>query len=155
MWEFTRRFCKAAKSDHGILLHLDSKTRTEIDEFSMAGLVGIKTDGYIVVVPYPQRAVESVTSDSVREIAKGLGWRSECRTVGYDELQSYSEVLAGTLVPIKSIARKSTDDMLSFDGGSGDPGPCCARLLSILRGIQQGMIEDRFGWCGKVTEVEG
>ena len=35
------------------------------------------------------------------------------------------------------------------------PGPCCAKLLSILKGIQQVKIEDRFGWCRKVTEVKG
>ena len=158
-----RHIEKAGESNHGILLHLDSKTRTEIDEFSMSGFVGIKIDeeendsGYRVVVPYPKRAIESVTSDSVCEIAKDLGWRTERRAVGYEELPGFSEVLAvgtaGTLVPIKSITRKSTDDVFSFNGDSDEPGPCCAKLLSILKGIQQGKLEDRFHWCRKVTEV--
>ena len=130
----------------------------------MAGFVGIikmhRDRGYYtVIVPDPKRAIESVISDSVCKIAKSLGWRTERRTVRYDELSSYSEVLAvgtaGTLVPIKSITRRSTNDMLSFNDGSDEPGPCCARLLSIRKGIQQGKIEDRFGWCTKVTEVDG
>lgn len=156
-----RHIEKAKESDHGILLHLDSKTRTEIDEFSMSGIVGIKMDedtGYNVVVPYPKRVIESVTSDSVCEIAKDLGWKTERRTVRYEELPSYSEVLAvgtaGTLVPIKSITRMSTDDVFSFNGGCDEPGPCCAKLSSILKGIQQGKMEDRFGWCRRVTEVK-
>ena len=144
-----RHIEKASASDYGILLHLDSKTRTEIDEFSMSGFVGIKMDGdgdrdssYTVVVPYPKRVIESVTSDSVCEIARDLGWRTERRTVRYEELPSYGEVLAvgtaGTLVPRRSITRKSTNDMFSYNGGSDEPGPCCAKLLSILKGIQQG-----------------
>ncbi|KAK3172898.1 hypothetical protein OEA41_006224 [Lepraria neglecta] len=72
---------KASASDYGILLHLDSNTPTEIDEFSMSGFVGIKMGGdgdssYTVVVPYPKRVIESVTSDSVCEIARDLGWRT-------------------------------------------------------------------------------
>ena len=156
-----RHIEKASESNHGILLHLDSKTRTEIDEFSMSGFVGIKIDedsGYNVVVPYPKRVIESVASDSVCEIAKYLGWGTERRTVRYEELPSYSEVLAvgtaGALVPIKSITRKSTNDVFSFNGDSDEPGPCCAKLLSILKGIQQGKLDDRFQWCRKVTEVK-
>ncbi|KAL8924878.1 MAG: hypothetical protein Q9208_003761 [Pyrenodesmia sp. 3 TL-2023] len=171
-----RHIEKARDSDYGILLHLDSKTRTEVDEFSMSGFVGIKThddesrngrngsnsssSSYTVVVPYPTRAIESVTSDSVCEIAeKLLGWSVERRAVDYEELPSYSEVLAvgtaGTLVPIKSITRKSTHDVFSYTGSFDDkPGPCCAMLLSLLKGIQQGRMEDRFGWCRKVTEVD-
>lgn len=158
-----RHIQKAGESDYGILLHLDSATRTEVDEFSMSGFVGIKKDGegsFSVVVPYPKRAIESVTSDSICEIAKDLGWRMECRIVRYEELPSFSEVLAvgtaGTLVPIESITRKSTNDVFSYDRGSDGlgPGPCCAKLLSILKGIQQGKIKDRFDWCRKVVEVK-
>lgn len=127
----------------------------------MSGFVGIMTDedsGYKVVVPYSKRVIESVTSDSVCEIAKDLGWMTERRTVRYEELSNYSEVLAvgtaGTLVPIKSITRKSTNDVFSFSDDSDEPGPCCAKLLSILKGIQQGKLEDQFDWCRKVTEVK-
>lgn len=146
-----RHIEKARASDYGILLHLDSKTRMEVDEFSMSGFVGIKThdqDGnsgnsssYTVVVPYPTRAIESVTSDSVCEIAlKLLGWGVERRAVDYEELPSFSEVLAvgtaGTLVPIKSITRESTHDVFSYTGSfDNKPGPCCAKLLSLLKGI--------------------
>ncbi|RYC61750.1 hypothetical protein CHU98_g4458 [Xylaria longipes] len=156
----------AGTSDYSILLHLDSKTRTEIDEFSMSGFAGIKanlnengntTGTYTVVVPTPTRIIESVTSDSICEIARDLGWKTERRTVRYDELPTFTEVLAvgtaGTLVSIKSITRKSTGDVFSYNNQTDERGPCCAKLLSILKDIQQGSVEDCFGWCTKVDEV--
>ncbi|KAI1192917.1 branched-chain amino acid aminotransferase II [Nemania serpens] len=161
-----RHINAASASDYSILLHLDSKTRTEIDEFSMSGFVGIKTnpdeDGngtitYTLVVPTPTRTIDSVTSDSISQIAEDLGWKTECRTVRYDELPTFTEVLAvgtaGALVPIKSITRKSTGDVFSYNDESDEHGPCGARLLSILKDIQQGNIEDRFGWCTRVVDV--
>ncbi|RYP67920.1 hypothetical protein DL771_006953 [Monosporascus sp. 5C6A] len=157
-----RHIENAGATNYGILLHLDSKTRTEIDEFSMSGFVGIKKDpkkdgSYTVVVPYSKRIIESVTSDSICEISEDLGWKVECRTVLYNELAAYDEVLAvgtaGTLVPIKSITRKSTGDVYSYNNASDQPGPCCSKLLSILKGIQQGTLADRFGWCRKVNDV--
>lgn len=144
----------------GILLHLDSQTRTEIDEFSMAGFVGIRKNGdsFTLIVPEEKRTILSVTSDSVCEIAKDLGWDVEHRAVKYGELPSFSEVLAvgtaGMLVPIKSITRKSTGDVIEYNSGSAEPGPNCAKLLDILKGVQMGKIEDKFGWCTNVTEVK-
>jgi len=154
------RHIEGAKPEYGILLHLDAATRTEIDEFSMSGFVGIKKDGerYTVVVPVLKRAIESVTSDSVCELAKEAGWAVEHRTVKYEELPEFSEVLAvgtaGMLVPIKSITRKSTGDVFTYNGGSSEPGPCCAKLLADLKAVQMGAAEDKFGWCTEVTEVK-
>jgi branched-chain amino acid aminotransferase len=81
---------KARNEGFGITLHLDSRTRTVIDEFSTSGFVGVKREGeqYTVVVPDSKNAIESVTSDSVCEIAKSFGWKFECRPITYDELPS-------------------------------------------------------------------
>ncbi|KAI1359954.1 branched-chain amino acid aminotransferase [Xylaria arbuscula] len=152
----------ASASEYGILLHVDSKTRTEIDEFSMAGFIGIRADpekagSYILAVPLGLRTIESVTSDSVCRIAQDLGWKTERRAVKCDELPEFEEVLAaGTasgLVPVRSISRRSTGEVVTYNGDSEEPGPCCAKLLSILKSIQQGDVEDRFGWCHRVTSV--
>ncbi|KAL9605880.1 MAG: hypothetical protein Q9179_000944 [Wetmoreana sp. 5 TL-2023] len=143
-----------------ILLHLDSKRRTEIDEFSISGFVGIRMDEgscYTVVVPYPKRVIESVTSDSVCEVARDSSWRTERRILRYGELPNFAEILAvgttGTVVPVKSITRKSTSDMFLFNGGADEAGPCCTELLSNLKGIKQEKIEDKFRWCRKIAEV--
>jgi len=152
---------KAREEGYGITLHLDSKTRSEIDEFSTSGFIGIKKDGELVtlVVPDSKCVIDSVTSDSVLEIARSLGWKTEKRSIKYEELPSFSEVLAaGTaaaLVPIKSITRKSRDETFSYiEATSEEPGPFCIKLLTTLKGIQTGKIKDTFGWNSRVEQVD-
>ncbi len=135
---------KARNEGYGITLHLDSKTRTEIDEFSTSGFIGVKKEGenITLVVPDSKNVIASVTSNSCLEIAKSLGWKTEIRSVSfllshsplsrsalaesalirpkikYEELASFSEVLAaGTaaaLVPIKSITRNSRNETFKY-----------------------------------------
>lgn len=149
---------KAKKEGFGITLHLDSQTRTVIDEFSTSGFVGVKEDGgqYTVVVPDSKQVIKSVTSDSVCEIAKSLGWRVECRPITYDELSSFAEVMAaGTaaaLLPIKSITMRSKNEKILYRDGSDEYGPVCLKLLTTLQGIQLGKIKDTFGWLEYVSE---
>ncbi|TVY41107.1 putative branched-chain-amino-acid aminotransferase [Lachnellula occidentalis] len=152
---------KARNEGYGITLHLDSKTRTEIDEFSTSGFIGVKTQGEetTLVVPDSKCVIASVTSDSCLEIAKSKGWKVEKRSIKYEELPEFSEVLAaGTaaaLVPIKSITRTSCNQTTSYiKDDSEEPGPVCMELLRVLQGIQQGKLEDTFGWTSKVSQVD-
>lgn len=151
---------KARNEGFGITLHLDSKTRTVIDEFSTSGFVGVRQEGdkFVVVVPDSKSVIDSVTSDSVCEIAKSLGWMVEKRPIPYEELPSFTEVMAaGTaaaLVPIKSITMRSRNDKFLFQDGGDKPGPACVKLLTTLKGIQQGKIEDSFGWLDFVEETK-
>ena len=153
---------KAKREGFGITLHLDSKTRSEVDEFSTSGFIGVKKradGGVTLVVPDSKNVIKSVTADSACEIAKSLGWQVECRSIKYEELHEFAEVLAaGTaaaLVPIKSITMRSKGDKFVYKGGSEEPGDVCVKLLTTLKGIQQGKIEDRFGWLDFVKEVKG
>lgn len=152
---------KAGKEGYGITLHLDSKTRTAIDEFSTSGFIGVKRSGgqITVVVPDSRSAIKSVTSESVCEIAKSFGWEVEKRVVTYDDLKDFDEVMAaGTaaaLVPIKSITMKSKGDTFEYKGMDGEPGPVVVKLLTTLKGIQQGKIKDTFGWLHEVQEPKG
>lgn len=149
---------KAKAEGFGITLHLDSQTRTVIDEFSTSGFIGVKESHgrYTLVVPDSKNVIQSVTSDSVCEIAQSLGWGVDRRPVAYEELPSFSEVMAaGTavaLVPIKSITMRSKNDKFVYREGSDKPGPACEKLLSTLKGIQQGIIKDSFGWLDYVIE---
>lgn len=156
------KWSEAAKSQgFGITLHLDSQTRTEIDEFSTSGFLGVKKAGEqtTIVTPDSKNIIKSVTSDSICEIAKSFGWLVERRTIEYRELSSFSEVIAaGTaaaLVPIKSITMKSRQDRFTYQGGSGEPGPVYSALLSTLKGIQQGKIQDSFGWLDMIQQPTG
>lgn len=128
------RWSEQAKNEgFGITLHLDSKTRTEIDEFSTSGFIGVKQEGddYTLVVPDSKSVIKSVTSTSIYQIAESLGWKVECRSIKYEELPSFTEVMAaGTaaaLVPVRSITMRSRNDKFTYQGGSADPGPACLK----------------------------
>lgn len=146
---------KARAEGYGITLHLDSRTRSEIDEFSTSGFIGIKEvgqDNYELVVPDSKQVIESVTSESVCELARSFGWTVAKRPIKYEEIRAFDEVMAaGTaaaLVPIKSITMRSRNDKFTYL--DEEPGPLCMKLLTTLQGIQRGKIEDTFGWCSKV-----
>ena len=78
---------KARSEGFPITLHLDSQTRSEIEEFSTSGFVGFHRveDGEnaetTVVVPDSKNIVDSVTSDSIQQLARSLGWAVEQRAV--------------------------------------------------------------------------
>lgn len=151
---------KAKNEGFGITLHLDSKTRTVVDEFSTSGFVGIKKDGdqYTLAVPNSKSVIKSVTSDSVCRIAESFGWKVECRPITYEELPTFTEVIAvGTaaaLVPVKSITMRSRNEKFTYQNGASKPGPACVKLLNTLKTIQQGKIRDEFGWLDLVKEVQ-
>lgn len=149
---------KARKEGFGITLHLDSRTRTEIDEFSTSGFVGVKQNGesFSMAVPDSKNVIKSVTSDSICQIAKSLGWTVEKRPILYDELPEFTEVMAaGTaaaVVPIKSITMRSRGDKFTYQNEKDEPGPACIKLLTTLKGIQQGKIKDTFGWLDYIAQ---
>lgn len=62
---------------------------------------------------------------------------------------------AATLVPIRSITRRSTNDKFSYlPDGSNEPGPIFSKMLVALKGIQLGKIKAPDGWTITVTEVD-
>lgn len=78
--------------------------------------------------------------------------------IAYEEIKSFDEVLAaGTaaaLVPIKSITLESKGDKITYPTASQEPGPICVKLLTTLKGLQQGKIEDKKNWLFKVEKPE-
>jgi branched-chain amino acid aminotransferase len=85
---------KAHKDGYGITLHLDSKTRTVVDEFSTSAFIGVKRDGEKIklVASNSRTAIKSVTGDSILKIGESFGWETEAREVC---LQCSFEVRAG------------------------------------------------------------
>ncbi|KAJ5963963.1 Branched-chain amino acid aminotransferase II [Penicillium vulpinum] len=144
---------RARREGFGITLHLDSATRTEVDEFSTSAFIGVKRDGDHITVIQPDslNAIDSVTAASVLEIACTLGYRVEKRRVAYEELRDFDEVIAaGTaaaLVPVGSITMQSRGDKFEYHCGSQkEGGEICIKLLQTLRGMQSGTVEDTLGW---------
>lgn len=175
---------RARAEGYGINLHLDSSTRTEIDEFSTSGFIGAIADGegnVTLVVTDSKNVIDSVTSQSILEIGTSFGWKVEKRPIKYSELPDFSEVMAaGTaaaLVPIRSITRKlSSSDPKSLattvkqhprldvnvdqetvtyiPTSQQDAGYICKKLLSQLQGIQLGKVKDEFSWNHVVSEAD-
>ncbi|RPB22985.1 branched-chain amino acid aminotransferase II [Terfezia boudieri ATCC MYA-4762] len=149
----------AYKKGYGITLHLDSGTRTYIDEFSTSGFLALRNptapgEKHTLIIPDSNSVIKSVTSDSAAQIAaKRLGWNVEVRKVHYNEIPTFTEVFAaGTaagLLPIKSIELKSQNMKKVFCEGD-EPGPGYKQLSDILKGIQRGLVADKDGWCSTV-----
>lgn len=153
---------KARDAGYGITLHLDSKTRSVVDEFSTSGFIGAHVRGendVTIVVTDSKNVIQSVTSDSICEIAKSFGWKVEVRPIPYEEIPKFTEIMAaGTaaaLVPIKSITMNSKNDKFTYRDGSDEVGPICDKLITTLKGIQSMKIKDSFGWLDVVQEVPG
>ena len=81
---------KARAEGYGITLHLDSKTHSEVDEFSTSGFIGAvvnEEDGDVtLVVPDSKAVIDSVTSSSIQDIGRSFGWKVEKRAVRSDVL---------------------------------------------------------------------
>ncbi|KAH7051103.1 aminotransferase [Macrophomina phaseolina] len=147
---------KAKQMGFDFLLHLDSKTQSEVEEFSWSAFVGVRRsseEDATIVLSDSSAIVQSITADCVSELAKSFGWKVERRPVDFDELKNFAEVLAvGTaagITPVSSIHRPSTGTIFRFDA----EGLCYRKLWSALLGIQRGTEADRFGWCSRVCAV--
>ncbi|KAF4976725.1 hypothetical protein FZEAL_6640 [Fusarium zealandicum] len=73
----------------GVLLHVDSKTQSYIDEFSTAAFIGVlgcpnEKEGEeppTVVIAHSAAVIDSITSDSVAKLAQSFGWKVDKRLV--------------------------------------------------------------------------
>jgi branched-chain amino acid aminotransferase len=78
-----------------------------------------------LVVADSKNVIKSITSNSVQQIARDLGWEVEVRPINFEECKEFDEVMAaGTaaaLVPIKSITRKSTNTKIEYKYGDENP----------------------------------
>ena len=147
---------KAKSEGYGITLHMDSRTGTEVDEFSTSGFIGVKKDGdgFVLAIPDSKNVIKSVTATSACQIAESFGWKVEKRQILYEELSEFSEVMAaGTaaaLVPLKSLTMKSKNQKFTYDA----PGPAFTKLLDRYKAIQQGKVKDPFGWLDIVEDPQ-
>lgn len=139
---------KARQAGYPITLHLDSKTRTHIDEFSTSNFLGLKEAGgkTMLVVPESSSILKSVTTKSVIELARSFGWTVEKRAVPLAEVSEFSEIMsvgtAAVISPIKSVTYQGKK-LVQL---SEECGPGSQKVLKALRAIQTGDSEDTFGW---------
>ena len=138
---------KAKKEGWPVELYLDAKTHKYIEEFATSG---ITKDG-TYVTPDSCSVLPSVTNMSLKQCAKDLGIKVECRQIPYSELKKFKAVAAlGTAVvitPVWEITRGKEVIKIS------DPDvvhPTLQKLYDTVQGVQYGRLADKHGWCFEV-----
>ena len=138
---------RAKKEGFSTVLFVDSKENKYIDEAGPANFFGIKGNNYIT--PDSKTILPSVTNKSLRVLAEDMGMTVEHRPVLVEELEGFDEVgacgTAAVISPIKRIVDRKTGKEYNYCC-DGEAGPISTKLYKTLKGIQEGEIEDKFGW---------
>jgi len=147
-----RAIMKARELGYSNTLFLDAREKKYIDECGPANFFGIKGNTYIT--PKSESILGSITNKSLMQIAESLGMKVEVRPVPVDELLEFDEVgacgTAAVISPIGKIVDTGTQKVYEYCK-NGEPGVQTMKLYKQLTGIQQGDVEDTFGW---MTVVE-
>lgn len=106
----------AKKAGFAITLHLDSATRTQIDEFSTSNFLAIKkqtdpSQPKTLVVPTSESILKSVTTKTIIQIAEDFGWTVERRAILFQEVKDgvFEEVAAcGTAAAVSHAGAAPT-----------------------------------------------
>ena len=141
---------KAKHNGWPVELYLDAKSHKYVEEFATSNFAGISRDG-AYVTPDSKSVLPSVTNMSLKQCAKDLGIKVECRPIPYTEIKKFQAVAAlGTAVvitPVWEITRNK--DVIKVS----DPEtvhPTLQKLYDRVQGIQYGLIADKHGWCFEV-----
>jgi len=135
-----------AKAQHfPIVLFLDPKTRTYVDEFTTSNFLAITKDGKYVTT-LSESILPSVTNDSLMTVAQDLGMPAERRKVAAAELEDFAEVAAcGTAVVVTPVGKIVYGDKV-IDYGWTEIGPMLKKLYDEMTGIQYGERPDKHNW---------
>lgn len=126
-------------------IYLDPATHSCVDEAGAANFFGIKNNTY--VTPESSSILPSITNLSLCALAEDMGLKVERRPIPVSELAEFSECAAcGTAAVISPIgAINDRDSGKTYSYGT-EAGPVSKKLYETLRGIQDGTVEDKFGW---------
>lgn len=138
---------RAKKEGFSTVLFVDSKENKYIDEAGPANFFGIRGKSYIT--PDSITILPSITNMSLRTLAADMGMNVEHRPVLVEELDTFDEVgacgTAAVISPIKRIVDRQTGKEYTYCC-EGKAGPISTRLYNTLKGIQEGELEDKYGW---------
>lgn len=134
-------------------MYLDAATRTKVEETGGANFLFVTKDGK-VVTPKSNSILPSITRRSLMIVAKEyLGLEVEEREVFFDEVKDFAECgLCGTAAVISPVGKiVDHGKEICFPSGMAEMGPVTKKLYETLTGIQQGKIEDKFGWVVEIN----
>ncbi|KAG0309981.1 hypothetical protein BGZ99_000742 [Dissophora globulifera] len=149
----------AAKAKgYAITLHLDSKTHTNVDEFSTSNFVALTfaspehNHQPVFCAPHSPSILNSVTKQSLVQLATSFGWAVNTDVVPFTDIENnrFEEIAAcGTaaiITPVKSIERQGATIHIGTAATRDAIGAGFLRLFTAIRGIQNGDLEDSYGW---------
>jgi branched-chain amino acid aminotransferase len=137
----------AHNKGYATAVYLDAKEKKYIDECGPANFFGIKNNTYIT--PKSHSILPSITNRSLQDLAVKMGMKVEIRPVAVEELATFEEAGAcGTAAVISPIGKVvDIEKNITYSYGDGNsPGPVITRLYEHLVAIQNGDMEDSFGW---------
>ncbi len=138
---------RAKKEGFSTVLFVDSNENKYLDEAGPANFFGIIGNKY--VTPDSKTILPSITNMSLRTLAKDMGMEVEMRPVLVEELDGFDEAgacgTAAVISPIKRIVDRESGKEYTYCC-NGEAGPVSTKLYNTLKGIQEGEIEDKYGW---------
>jgi branched-chain amino acid aminotransferase len=128
-------------------IFLDAVEQKYIEEGSSCNFFCLKKDGTLVTPELGDTILPGITRKSLIELASDQGVKVEERKLSLEEVlddgaECFVTGTAAGLTPITSLTHKGKKT--SF--GKGTPGELSQSLINELKGIQYGVLEDRFGW---------
>lgn len=135
-------------------LWLSPSDRKQIEELSGMNFFAV-IDGQLHTPKLSGSILEGVTRDSLIELAGTLGYRVHEREMDIDDLLALIE--SGTCSEAFACGTAAIISPISVIGDAGHsvslpqvPGPVSTALRSALLDIQEGRVEDPFGWMQRV-----
>ncbi len=138
---------KALRNGFMEVVFLDAFTKTSIEEGSSSNFFAVMKDGTLVTPSLGDTVLAGITRDSVCILAKDQGIRVEERELPLQEvLENAKEVfLTGTAAGISHLS-SLTHQGKEYTFGDGTIGELTLSLKKTLKGIQYGLLEDKYGW---------
>ena len=128
-------------------IFLDAGEQKYFEEGSSCNLFFLLKDDTLVTPALEDTILPGITRISILQIARDRGFRTEERKISLEEAFSeakevFASGTAAAVTFIESITHKGREVVF----GNGKIGKFTAYALETLKGIQYGIIEDRYGW---------
>ena len=146
---------KAHDGGYSQVLWLDGVERKYIEEVGAMNIF-FKIDGKVVTPALSGSILPGITRNSVINLCKDWGLEVEERKISVDELieaqktgkleECFGSGTAAVISPVGTLRYK--DDVMQI--GDGTTGALSQKLYDTVTGIQNGTVEDKFGWVVNV-----
>jgi branched-chain amino acid aminotransferase len=150
---------KAQQKGYKQIMWLDGREHKYVDEVGTMNIMFVINDTLITPTLEQGTILAGITRESVLQIAKDLGWKTEERRIPFEELidasrkgtlqECFGTGTAATIAPVGRIGYEGGQDIIV---NNNEVGPYAQKIYSELLGIQYGKIEDRYGWTVKIDK---